>query len=95
MNAILANDIPMMFINQDVALQHVKAGKLRALAVSSLRRNPLYLDVPTVAESGFPGFQALSWSGLSPPKGTPQPIVEKLEAAMKQAMCSAAIKARM
>ncbi len=95
MNAILANEIPMMFFNQDVALQHVKAGKLRALAVSSLQRNPLYPDVPTVAESGFPGFQALSWSGLSAPKGTPQPIVEKLEAAMKQAMASPAIKARM
>ena len=95
MNAVLANEIPMMFINQDVALQHVKAGKLRALAVSSLQRNPLYPDVPTVAESGFPGFQALSWSGLSAPKGTPQPIVDKLEAAMKQAMGSAAIKARM
>ena len=90
MNAILANEIPMMFINQDVALQHVKAGKLRALAVSSLQRNPLYPDVPTVAESGFPGFQALSWSGLSAPKGTPQPIIEKLEAAMKQAMGSPA-----
>lgn len=95
MNAILANEIPMMFINQDVALQHVKSGKLRALAVSSLQRNPLYPDVPTVAESGFPGFQALSWSGLSAPKGTPQPIVDKLEAAMKQAMGSAAIKQRM
>jgi tripartite-type tricarboxylate transporter receptor subunit TctC len=95
MNAILANEIPMMFINQDVALQHIKAGKLRALAVSSAQRNPLYPDVPTVAESGYPGFQALSWSGLSVPKGTPQPIVDKLEAAMKQAMSSAAIKARM
>ena len=95
MNAILANEIPMMFINQDVALQHVKAGKLRALAVSSLQRNPLYPDVPTVAESGFPGFQALSWSGLSAPRGTPQPIIDKLEASMKQAMGSAAIKARM
>ena len=95
MNAILANEIPMMFINQDVALQHVKAGKLRALAVSSLQRNPLYPDVPTVAESGYPGFQALSWSGLSAPKGTPQAIVDKLEAAMKQAMAQPAIKQRM
>jgi tripartite-type tricarboxylate transporter receptor subunit TctC len=95
MNAILANEIPMMFINQDVALQHVKAGKLRALAVSSLQRNPLYPDVPTVAESGYLGFQALSWSGLSVPKGTPQPVVDKLEAAMKQAMASPAIKQRM
>ena len=95
MNAILANEVPMMFINQDVALQHVKAGKLRALAVSSLQRNPLYPDVPTVAESGYPGFLALSWSGLSAPKGTPQAIVDKLEAAMKQAMAQGVIKQRM
>jgi tripartite-type tricarboxylate transporter receptor subunit TctC len=95
MAAVLGNEVPMMFINQDVAIAHVKAGKLRALAVSSLQRNPLYPDVPTVAESGYPGFQALSWSGLSAPKGTPSPIVEKLEAAMKQIMNSSAIKQRM
>ncbi len=95
MAAVLGNEVPMMFINQDVAIPHVKAGKLRALAVSSLQRNPLFPDVPTVAESGYPGFQALSWSGLSAPKGTPMPIIEKLENAMKQIMSSAAIKQRM
>jgi tripartite-type tricarboxylate transporter receptor subunit TctC len=95
MNAILANEIPLMFINQDVALPHIKAGKLRALAVSSLQRNPLYPDVPTVAESGYPGFQALSWSGLSVAKGTPQPVVERLETAIRAAMSSPAVKQRM
>lgn len=95
MTAALGNEIPLMFINQDVALPHVKSGKLRALAVSSLQRNPLFPDVPTVAESGYPGFQALSWSGLSIQKGTPQPIVDKLEAAIKEVMQSDAIKQRM
>jgi len=95
MTDILGGQIPMMFINQDVALQHVKAGKLRALAVSSLSRNPLYPDVPTIAESGYPGFSALSWSGLSAPKGTPKAIVDKLEAAAVKAMQSPAIKTRM
>ncbi|MEN9537923.1 MAG: hypothetical protein RLZZ126_158 [Pseudomonadota bacterium] len=95
MNAILANEIPIMFINQDAALPHVKSGKLRPLAVTSAQRNPLYPDVPTVAEAGLPGFQALSWSGLSAPKGTPQAIVDKLENAMKQVMSSPAIKQRM
>jgi tripartite-type tricarboxylate transporter receptor subunit TctC len=95
MTAVLGNEIPMMFINQDVAIAHVKSGKLRAIAVSSLQRNPLYPDVPTVAESGFPGFQALSWSGLSAPKGTPKAVIDKLEAAMAQAMGSATIKQRM
>jgi tripartite-type tricarboxylate transporter receptor subunit TctC len=95
MQDLLGGQIPMMFINQDVALPHVKSGKLRPLAVSSQQRNPLYPDVPTVAESGFPGFQALSWSGLSAIKGTPQPIVDKLEAAMKKVMTSPEIKQRL
>lgn len=92
---LLAGTIPMMFINQDAALQHVKAGKMRALAVTSAQRNPLYPDVPTIAESGYKGFEALSWSGLSAIKGTPQPIVDKLEAAMVQIMQSDAIRQRM
>ena len=95
MTALLANEIPMMFINQDVALQHVKTGRLRALAVSSQQRNVLYPDVPTVSESGYPGFEALSWSGLSVAKGTPAPIVAKLEAAITEVMNSPAIKQRM
>ena len=95
MSDLLGGQIPMMFINQDVALPHVKAGKLRPLAVSSLKRNPLYPDVPTVAESGFPEFQALSWSGLSAIKGTPQPIVDKLEAAMRKILASPEVKQRL
>jgi tripartite-type tricarboxylate transporter receptor subunit TctC len=95
MTDILGGTIPMMFINQDSALPHVKAGKLRALAVTSTQRNPLYPDVPTIAESGYKGFEALSWSGMSVAKGTPQPIVDKLEAAIAQAMQSDAIKQRM
>ncbi len=95
MSDILGNQIPMMFINQDVALGHVRAGKLRALAVSSKQRNPRYPDVPTISELGYPGFEALSWSGISVPKGTPQPIVDKLEAALTGAMQSPAVKQRM
>ncbi|MEZ5639667.1 MAG: tripartite tricarboxylate transporter substrate binding protein [Burkholderiaceae bacterium] len=92
---LLGGQIPMMFINQDAALPHVRAGKMRALAVSSAQRNPLYPDVPTIAESGYKGFEALSWSGLSAIKGTPQPIVDKLEAAMVQVMQSDAVRQRM
>jgi tripartite-type tricarboxylate transporter receptor subunit TctC len=95
MNDMLGGTIPLMFINQDVALQHVKAGKLRPLAVTSLQRNPLYPDVPTIDESGFKGFTALSWSGMSVAKGTPRPIVDKLEAALVQAMQSPAVKQRL
>jgi len=95
MNDLLAGTIPMVFLNQDVALPHVKAGKLRAIAVSSKERNPLYPDVPTVAESGYKGFEATSWSGISVAKGTPQPIVDKLEAGLAQAMKSESFKQRL
>jgi tripartite-type tricarboxylate transporter receptor subunit TctC len=95
MTDMLGGTIPMMFINQDVALQHIKAGKLRPLAVSSAQRNPLYPDVPSVAESGYKGFEALSWSGLSVAKGTPQPIADKLEAALVQAIKSDNVKQRL
>ncbi len=95
MQDLLGGQIPMMFINQDVALPHVKAGKLRVLAVTSAQRNPLYPDTPTIAEGGVKGYEALSWSGVSAIKGTPQPIVDKLEAAMKKIMGSAEIKQRL
>ncbi len=95
MTDLIGGTVKIAFINQDVALQHVKAGKLRALAVSSAQRNALYPDVPTVAESGYKGFEALSWSGLSIQKGTPKAVVDKLEAAMTQVMQLPAIKQRM
>ena len=92
---ILAGQIPLMFTNQDAVLPHVKAGKLRALAVTSPQRNPLYPDVPTVAESGYPGFAAVSWTGLSAPKGTPKEIVDKLEAAMVKGFNEAAARQKL
>ena len=95
MQDLLGGQIPMMFINQDVALPHIKAGKLRALAVTSKERNPLYPETPTIAETGVKGYEALSWSGISAIKGTPKPIVDKLEAAMKKIMASPEIKQRM
>ena len=95
MQDLLGGQIPLMFINQDTAFPHVKAGKLRALAVTSLQRNPLFPDTPTIHESGIPNFQALSWSGLSVAKGTPQPIVDKLEAALRKVMTSPEIKQKL
>jgi tripartite-type tricarboxylate transporter receptor subunit TctC len=95
LNDLLAGTVPMIFINQDSALPHIRAGKIRPIAVSSLQRNPLYPDVPTVVESGYKDFQALSWSGLSVAKGTPPAIVEKLEAAMVQALQSETVRQRL
>ena len=95
LNDLLAGTVPMIFINQDAALPHIKAGKIRPIAISSLQRNPLYPDVPTVAEAGYPGFQSLSWSGISVAKGVPQPIIDKLEAAAVQALQSETLRNRL
>lgn len=77
-----------LFLNQDNLLPQVNSGKLRALAVASEKRNPVYPDVPTVAESGYPGFSAESWFGIAAPAGTPDAIVEKLNKGIVQAMQS-------
>jgi tripartite-type tricarboxylate transporter receptor subunit TctC len=95
MTDLLGGQIPLTFINQDAALPHVKSGKLRALAVTSAERNPLYPDTPTIAESGVPGFEANSWVGISAPKGTPKPIPDKLESVAVSAMQSPAVKAKL
>ncbi len=92
---VLANQIGGMFTNQDAVKAHVEAGKLRALAVTSAKRNRLFPDVPTVAESGYPGFTAVSWTGLSAPKGTPPAIVARLEAAMASAFSRPEARARL
>lgn len=92
---LLGGQIPMFFLNQDAVLPHVKAGKMRALAVTSSKRNPLFPEVPTIAEAGVKGYEAMSWSGLSAIRGTPQPIIDKLEAAMKKVMNSSEIRERL
>jgi tripartite-type tricarboxylate transporter receptor subunit TctC len=83
---VIGGQVPLLFINQDNALPQVQAGKLRALAVASLERNPAYPDVPTIAESGYPGFSAVSWFGLTAPAGTPKEVIAKLNEAAVKAM---------
>lgn len=78
MLAVIAGEVPMLFTNQDSALPQVKAGKVRAIGVASLQRNPAYPDVPTIAEQGLPGFAAVSWFGLSAPAKTPPDVIKKL-----------------
>ena len=91
----IAGQVPILFINQDNALPQVQAGKLRALAVASLERNPVYPTVPTIAESGFPGFSAVSWFGLSAPAGTPKEVIQKLNEATAKAMNMPEMKQRL
>ena len=75
---MIGGRVSVMFLNQDTLLPQVKSGKLRALAVASAKRNPAYPDTPTVAESGYPGFAAESWFGLSAPAKTPPAIIQRL-----------------
>jgi tripartite-type tricarboxylate transporter receptor subunit TctC len=93
--ALAEGKLQMAFLNQDAVIPHIKAGKLRALAVTSIFRNPALPDVPTISESGYPAFSALSWSGLSAPAGTPKDILDKLETAVVKIMGSARIRQQM
>src|SRR6185295_4338499 len=85
-NDLIGGQVQSMFGDFLVVLPQVKAGKIKALAVTSLRRHPLLPDVPTVAESGYPGFEALSWQGLFAPAGTPLAVVAKLNAELRKAV---------
>ena len=81
---LLGGQVMMMFDNIPSALQHIKAGKLRALAVTGARRDPLLPDVPTVAEAGVPGYESGVWFGLAVPAGTPRDVIARLnDAAVK------------
>jgi tripartite-type tricarboxylate transporter receptor subunit TctC len=75
---LLAGRLTMFFGNIVNVLPQVREGKLRAFAITSLKRSALALDLPTMAESGYPGFEAVPWFGLLAPAGTPQPIIDKL-----------------
>jgi tripartite-type tricarboxylate transporter receptor subunit TctC len=75
---LLAGQVTMVFSDPVSALPHIQAGTLRALAVSTKDRSPVAPDVPTVAESGYPGFDAFGWHGFLAPANTPAPIIQKL-----------------
>lgn len=77
---VVSGQVSFMFVDMIAALPHAKTGRLRALAISTARRNARVPEVPTVAESGAPGFEVLGWSGLLAPAGTPRTIVGKLNA---------------
>jgi tripartite-type tricarboxylate transporter receptor subunit TctC len=91
---VLGGQVNSVMINVDIPLQHVKTGKLKVLAVTSPARNPLYPEAPTIAESGFPGFSAIGWMGLSAPAGTPGEIVQMLNKAINATLDEAQIKER-
>ncbi|GKS99243.1 tripartite tricarboxylate transporter substrate binding protein [Acidovorax sp. SUPP3434] len=79
---LLGNQIGIMFDNMPSAIQHVRSGKLRPIAVTTAKRSPELPDVPTIAEAGVPGYEATSWFGMFAPAGTPAPIVAQLNKAL-------------
>jgi tripartite-type tricarboxylate transporter receptor subunit TctC len=80
LNDVLGGQVQMMFAGISSVVQHIRTGKLVALAVAGPRRLPQLPNVPTVAESGYPGFDVTSWYGLVAPKGTPDAVVRKWQA---------------
>jgi len=88
---LLGGQVDATFTGAPAVLPHVRAGRLRALAVSSPQRLPTLPDVPTVAESGFPGFDADQWYGIVAPAGTPAALVARLNAEINKALQTPAV----
>ena len=83
---LIAGQVQVVFSDPVSALAHVKAGTLIALAVTSKDRSPVAPDVPTIAESGYGGFDAIAWHGIMAPAGTPKPIIDRLNAEIVKAL---------
>jgi tripartite-type tricarboxylate transporter receptor subunit TctC len=90
----IAGNVPSMFDSLPSAASHIKAGKVRALAVSGEERNPAFPDVPTMKESGYPDLISYSWFGISVPAKTPQPIVDRLATEMQAVLKEPAVVKR-
>ncbi|QWD90324.1 tripartite tricarboxylate transporter substrate binding protein [Polynucleobacter sp. MWH-Braz-FAM2G] len=83
---LMAGNVTMMFDQMYSAMPSIKADKLRPIAITSKKRSPLLPNVPTFAEAGYPKVEVLNWQGLIAPKGTPKPIIDKLNAAANEAL---------
>ena len=92
---LLGGHIPMMFMPIPAAIGNVKAGTLRALAVSSAKRSGVLPELPTLAETGVPGFDVALRYGLVAPAGTPRPIIERLNKELNAALASEDVKKRL
>ncbi|CAN5692364.1 tripartite tricarboxylate transporter substrate binding protein [soil metagenome] len=92
---LLGGQVEMMFLSAVLAQPHVKAGKLRALAQTGARRVSAYADTPTVAESGYRGFEVDSWVGMLAPAGTPRPVVDRLQTEIRKIVTDPNFAARL
>lgn len=92
---LLGGQIHLVIADQANLMPHVKAGRLRALAVSTLQRSTVHPELPTIAESGYPGFEARAWQGLVGPAGMPAPVVTRLHEAFSRAMALPEVRERL
>jgi tripartite-type tricarboxylate transporter receptor subunit TctC len=92
---VIGGQLPLVAVNALEVQPHVKSGKLKVLAVLSTNRSAIFPDVPTIAESGFPGFEASVWYGLVAPAATPQAIVTRLHAEVQKALQTKEVRDRM
>ena len=92
---VMSGQVNVMFDNAPSVMPHIKGGKLKAIAVTSGKRAPALPNVPTIAESGLPGFEASSWFGLLAPAGTPKEIVEKVSAQIQKMLQTPEMKERL
>jgi tripartite-type tricarboxylate transporter receptor subunit TctC len=93
-NDLLAGQIDMMVSDALPVSQHIKTGRLRALAITSAKRSTAMPDIPTFAEAGLPGLVAVNWWGVFLPAGTPKPIVDAYNSALVKIMANADLKER-
>ena len=94
LNDLISGGIQLMMVNAPVAGPHAQAGRVRALAISSPRRSATYPDVPTIAESGVPGFEVTAWGGIIGPANMPREVVARLNAEIRAALASPAVRER-
>jgi tripartite-type tricarboxylate transporter receptor subunit TctC len=92
---LLAGRVPIMSSTMPPVLPHIKTGKVRALAVTSAQRSAALPDVPTVAESGVPGYEAIAWQGLLAPAGTPKALIARINAEFVKVLKQADIVAKL
>jgi tripartite-type tricarboxylate transporter receptor subunit TctC len=84
--ALVKGEVQLLAISAQVALPHIQAGTVRAIAIGGLERDKKFPDIATVAEAGFPGYEAVSWIGMLAPKGTPKPIIDRLNTEVNAAL---------
>ena len=92
---LLGGRVTMMFDNMPSSLPLVREGKLRGLGVTSAKRSPAAPEIPTIAEQGLPGFEAVSWFALFAPAGTPKPVVDKIQSQVKKVLESPAVSKKL